>query len=51
MEKIYEWRTGRYCVYKNFVHLVFVTKYRRGGFTNAILLFLEKLLKDYSKKI
>lgn len=30
---MYEWRTGRSCVYKNHVHLVFVTKYRRDVFT------------------
>ncbi|MCB5161434.1 IS200/IS605 family transposase [Marinomonas algarum] len=30
---MYEWRTGRSCVYKNQVHLVFVTKYRRSVFT------------------
>lgn len=30
---MYEWRTGRSCVYKNQVHLVFVTKYRRDVFS------------------
>ena len=30
---MYEWRTGRSCICKNQVHLVFVTKYRRGVFT------------------
>ena len=34
---MYEWRTGRSCVYKNHVHLVFVTKYRRDVFTDEIL--------------
>jgi putative transposase len=29
----YEWRTGRSCVYKNQVHLVFVTKCRRDVFS------------------
>lgn len=33
----YEWRTGRSCLYKNFYHLVFVTKYRRDVFTEKIL--------------
>jgi len=42
----YKWRTGRYCVFKNFVHLVFVTKYRKGVFTNAMLLNLEKNFKE-----
>lgn len=30
-------RHGRHCVFKMHVHLVFVTKYRRGVFTKAIL--------------
>ena len=30
-------RTGRHCVFNLHVHLVFVTKYRRGVFTKAIL--------------
>ena len=30
-------RRGRHCVFKMHVHLVFVTKYRRGVFTKAIL--------------
>jgi putative transposase len=34
---MYEWRTGRSCVYKNNVHLVFITKYRRGVITRPIL--------------
>lgn len=43
---MYKWRTGRSCVFKNHVHLVFVTKYRRDVFSLEILerlrvLFLE----------
>lgn len=34
---MYEWRTGRSCIYKNHVHLVFVTKYRRNVFTKEML--------------
>jgi len=30
-------RTGRHCVFMMHVHLVFVTKYRRGVFTKEIL--------------
>ena len=30
-------RSGRHCVFNLHVHLVFVTKYRRGVFTKAIL--------------
>lgn len=32
-----EVRTGRHCVFMIHVHLVFVTKYRRGVFTKEIL--------------
>lgn len=43
---MYQWRTGRSCVFKNNVHLVFVTKYRREVFTGDMLdrmrvLFIE----------
>ena len=34
-------RTGRHCVFLLHAHLVFVTKYRRGVFTKAILEFLS----------
>lgn len=34
---LFEWRTGRSCVFKNFIHLVFVTKYRRDVFTSEML--------------
>ena len=46
MTKAYAWRTGRYCVYKNFVHLIFVTKYRRGVFTKKMLPLLEQSFKE-----
>jgi len=46
MEKEFEWRTGRSCVFKNFVHLVFVTKYRKGVFTKEILERLKELFKE-----
>ena len=46
MGEKYEWRTGRSCVFKNNVHLIFVTKYRRDVFSLEMLermrvLFLE----------
>src|ERR1700722_9387445 len=46
MEKDFSWRTGRSCLFKNFVHLVFVTKYRRNVLTAPMLerlylIFLE----------
>ena len=34
-----EIRKGKKCVYNLHVHLVFVTKYRRGVFTKAVLEF------------
>ena len=36
-------RHGRHCVFKMHVHLVFVTKYRRGVFTKAILEDLQEI--------
>ena len=42
----YEWRTGRSCVYKNFYHLVFVTKYRRGVFTTEMLERMNFIFKS-----
>jgi putative transposase len=36
-------RHGRHCVFKMHVHLVFVTKYRRGVFTKAILDDLQEI--------
>ncbi|MHB1286207.1 MAG: IS200/IS605 family transposase [Leptospirales bacterium] len=37
MEKSTELRHGRHCVFKMHVHLVFVTKYRREVFSQAVL--------------
>ena len=42
----YDWRTGRNCVFKNFVHLVFVTKYRRGIFTDEMVNTLEHVFGE-----
>jgi len=42
----YEWRTGRSCIFKNNVHLVFVTKYRRNVFTKEMLERLESIMKE-----
>lgn len=36
-------RHGRHCVFKMHVHLVFVTKYRRGVFTKAVLDDLQEI--------
>jgi len=46
MSKEFEWRTGRSCVFKNFVHLVFVTKYRRTVFTKEMLDRLKELFLE-----
>ncbi|PFG53427.1 putative transposase [Marinobacter sp. LV10R520-4] len=40
------WRKGRSVVYKNTVHLVFVTKYRRSVFTDGILTAIEGILRE-----
>jgi putative transposase len=39
-------RHGRHCVFKLHVHLVFVTKYRRGVFTIAVLNELREIFSD-----
>lgn len=46
MEKKTEIRTGRHCVFNLHVHLVFVTKYRRGVFTKEMLEELANLFCD-----
>ena len=46
MTKEYSWRTGRSCVYKNIVHLVFVTKYRRKVFSKLMLSSLKNIFKE-----
>jgi len=42
MEKIKGIRQGRNCVSELYVHLVFVTKYRRGVLTESMLSSLER---------
>ena len=46
MSTQYEWRTGRYCVYRNYIHLVFVTKYRRGVFTEDMLSDMKSVFSE-----
>mgnify|MGYP001195392120 CR=1 FL=1 len=46
MKEKYDWRTGRSCVFKNIIHLVFVTKYRRNAITDEMLLRLNELFKE-----
>ena len=39
-------RRGRHCVFNMHVHLVFVTKYRRGVFTKEILTDLHEVFRS-----
>ncbi|RSM73682.1 IS200/IS605 family transposase [Kibdelosporangium aridum] len=39
-------RRGRSVIYNLHVHLVFVTKYRRGAFTDQILTRCERIMRD-----
>ena len=43
---MYDWRTCRSSIFKNNVHLVFVTKYRRGVFTKEMLERTEAIMKE-----
>lgn len=40
----YPWRTGRKCIFKNYVHLVLVTKYRKGVFNAKMLETVEDII-------
>jgi len=46
MDKNFKFRTGRSCVFKNYIHLVFVTKYRRDAITAEMLLRLEDIFRE-----
>ncbi|MGI5488830.1 IS200/IS605 family transposase [Microtetraspora malaysiensis] len=39
-------RTGRHVVYNLHAHLVFVTRYRRGAFTNEMLARCEEIMRE-----
>lgn len=43
MEKVNDIQHGKHCVFVLYVHLVFVTKYRRGVFTKEILEDLKQV--------
>ena len=47
MSKSRQFRTGRHCVFGMHVHLVFVTKYRRGVLTDAA----HETLRDILAKV
>ena len=48
---MYEWRTGRSCLFKNNAHLVFVTKYRRGVFTKEMLDRTKAIMEETCKQM
>lgn len=50
MSDINDIRTGRHCVFKMHVHLVFVTKYRHHVFTKAILEDMRSIFADICQK-
>ena len=55
MKNSNEYRSGRHCVFKMHVHLVFVTKYRRNVFTKEVLddlkIFFEKVCVDFEAEL
>ena len=55
MKKTTEIRTGRHVVFNLHVHLVFITKYRRGVFTKIILDDLreifDRVCKDFGAEL
>lgn len=42
----YPWRTGRKCVFKNYVHLVLITKYRRDVLTSEMLERIDGIILE-----
>ncbi len=48
---MYEWRTGRSCLFKNNAHLVFVAKYRRGVFTKEMLDRTKAIMEETCKQM
>ncbi len=55
MENYNDIRHGRHCVFNLYVHLVFITKYRRGVFTKAILdelrAVFDSVCKDFEAEL
>ena len=55
MKSQVEFRSGRHCVYKIHVHLVFITKYRRAVFSKRVLEALEisfrKICIDFESEL
>ena len=46
MKNEFSWRTGRKCVFKIFLHLVFTTKYRRGVISSEMLNRMEMIFRE-----
>ncbi|WP_406357622.1 IS200/IS605 family transposase [Streptomyces sp. NBC_01635] len=46
MAEMQEIRTGRHCVFVMHVHLVFVTKFRHGVFTDDHLVRMEEIMRS-----
>ena len=55
MDDARAFRTGRHVVYKLHVHLVFITKYRRGVISNRVRTFLKdvmtKVCQDFNAEL
>ena len=55
MDDARAFRTGRHVVYKLHVHLVFITKYRRGVISNRVRTFLKdvmtKVCQDFDAEL
>lgn len=49
MKKSIDIRRGRHCTFNLHVHLVFVTKYRRGVFSETILMRLKEIFTSVCK--
>jgi putative transposase len=46
MKENFKWKTGRSCVFKNFMHLVFVIKYRRNVFSKKMIARLHDIFLE-----
>jgi len=51
MYENFNWRTGRSCVFKNFIHLVFVTKYRRSALTPKMLERAKEIFEETCRQM
>ncbi|MET9090099.1 transposase [Streptomyces sp. NPDC004237] len=51
MGETHKIRTGRHCAFMMHVHLVFVTKFRHGVFTDAHLRRMEEIMRSVCTKL